>query len=55
MYEHAREGAPDIEEITTWMTWDPHAHPKETAEFVDCRTADKIGVYQAFRWATVVP
>ena len=34
MYEHVREGAPDIEEITTWMTWDPHAHPKETAEFV---------------------
>jgi hypothetical protein len=55
MYEHARSGAPDIDEITRWMTWDPHAHPKETAEFVDCRTADKIGVYRAFRWATVVP
>ena len=35
MYEHACEGAPDIEEITAWMMWDPHAHPKETAEFID--------------------
>ena len=34
MYEHARSGAPDIDEVTTWMTWDPHAHPKETAAFV---------------------
>ena len=35
LYEHARAGAPDIDEVTTWMTWDPHAHPKETAEFVE--------------------
>jgi ribosomal-protein-alanine N-acetyltransferase len=34
MYEHAGEDAPDIEELTRWMKWDPHPHPKETAEFV---------------------
>lgn len=35
MYEHTREGAPGIDEVTRWVTWDPHAHPKETAEFVE--------------------
>jgi ribosomal-protein-alanine N-acetyltransferase len=35
MYEHAREGAPGIEEITKWVTWGPHQHPKETMEFVE--------------------
>jgi RimJ/RimL family protein N-acetyltransferase len=35
MYEHARAGAPDVESITRWVTWDPHPHPRETAEFVE--------------------
>ena len=35
LYEHARSGAPDVDEVTRWVTWDPHAHPKETAEFVE--------------------
>ena len=35
LYEHVREGAPDVEAVTRWMTWDPHPHPKVTAEFVD--------------------
>lgn len=35
MYEHVREDAARIEELTRWMTWGPHAHPQETAEFVE--------------------
>ncbi|MEF8808223.1 GNAT family N-acetyltransferase [Natronomonas sp.] len=35
MYEHTREGAPNIERITEWVTWDPHPHPKQTQEFVE--------------------
>ena len=35
LYEHVREGAPAIEEVTRWMTWDPHPHPKTTAEFLE--------------------
>ena len=35
LYEHAREGAPYIEEITRWVTWDPHQTPKETFEWVE--------------------
>lgn len=34
LYEHVRSGADDIDDVTRWVTWDPHAHPKETAEFV---------------------
>ncbi len=34
LYEHVRTGAPDIDEITEYVTWDSHEHPKETAEFV---------------------
>ena len=34
MYEHAHEGVDGIEALTRWVGWDPHAHPKETAEFV---------------------
>ena len=34
MYEHAHEGVDGIEALTRWVRWDPHAHPKETAEFV---------------------
>lgn len=34
LYEHVHADAPDIEAVTRWMTWDPHAHPKETADFV---------------------
>ncbi|WP_254840447.1 GNAT family N-acetyltransferase [Natronomonas marina] len=35
MYEHVHADAPNIEEVTQWLNWDPHEHPKETAEFVD--------------------
>ncbi|WP_290819545.1 GNAT family N-acetyltransferase [Halovivax sp.] len=33
-YEHAGDD-PDIEEITEHLTWDPHATPKETLDFVE--------------------
>lgn len=34
LYEHVHSGADGIEDVTRWVTWDPHQHPKETAEFV---------------------
>ena len=34
LYEHVRTGADDIDDVTRWMTWDPHRHPKGTAECV---------------------
>ena len=33
-YEHCREGAPDIDEITEYLPWEPHPHPKETFDFL---------------------
>jgi RimJ/RimL family protein N-acetyltransferase len=35
MYEHTREGTSGIESVTEWVTWDPHAHPKETMEYIE--------------------
>lgn len=35
LYEHVRVGAPGIERVTRYLTWEPHEHPKETAEFLD--------------------
>lgn len=35
LYEAANETAPDIEETTRYLTWEPHRHPKETLEFVE--------------------
>lgn len=32
MYDHWREGAPDIEETTKYVTWEPYSHPKDVAE-----------------------
>lgn len=34
-YEHCREGAPHIDEVTKHMPWDPHPHPKETLDFLE--------------------
>ncbi|MFC6837604.1 GNAT family N-acetyltransferase [Halomarina ordinaria] len=34
LYEHARAGAPHIDEITRHVNWDPHETPGETHEFV---------------------
>jgi RimJ/RimL family protein N-acetyltransferase len=35
LYRHVGADAPNVEEMTRWMTWDPHPHQKATAEFVD--------------------
>jgi len=35
MYEHVNPSAPAIEEITEYLTWEPHATPATTAEFVE--------------------
>lgn len=34
LYEHVQSGADGIDDVTRWLTWDAHSHPKETAEFV---------------------
>jgi len=37
LYDHVNVDAPAIDEITEYVTWDPHTHPRETYEFVeDC-------------------
>lgn len=35
LYEHVREGAPHIQEITEYVTWDPYEHPKEAVDWVE--------------------
>lgn len=35
LYEVARVGAPHIEEVTEYLTWDPHETVKGTLEFVE--------------------
>ncbi|QSG06164.1 GNAT family N-acetyltransferase [Halapricum desulfuricans] len=40
LYEHVNPSAPHIDEITRYLSWDPHASPKETHEFLtDARQA----------------
>ncbi|MFB6104853.1 MAG: GNAT family N-acetyltransferase [Halobacteriaceae archaeon] len=34
LYEYVNEDAPNIEEITRWMTWDPYETPKEALDWV---------------------
>lgn len=41
LYEHVEEDAPHIDEITEYLTWAPHEHPKETLEFVE-RVTDEF-------------
>lgn len=35
MYEHVNPDAPGIDDVTEYVTWDPHDTPNETAEFVE--------------------
>lgn len=40
LYEHVSESAPHIDEITYYLSWQPHESPKETHEFLaDAREA----------------
>ncbi|WP_436906590.1 GNAT family N-acetyltransferase [Halosimplex marinum] len=41
LYEHVREGAPHIDEVTEYLTWTPHETPKETAEFLELVTEER--------------
>ena len=34
LYEHAGKG-PDIDEITEYLTWDPHRTPKDSLDFIE--------------------
>lgn len=40
LYQHVQAGAPDVDEITKYVTWDPHGHPKETFDWVEQRGAE---------------
>jgi ribosomal-protein-alanine N-acetyltransferase len=35
LYEHIKNDAPDIEEITRYVTWSPHQSLNETREFIE--------------------
>lgn len=35
LYEHVRSGAPDVDEITEYLAWDPYDHPKEAFDWVE--------------------
>lgn len=41
VYEHIRESAPHIDEITEYVTWTPHETPKETEEFLETITEER--------------
>jgi RimJ/RimL family protein N-acetyltransferase len=41
LYEYVGEDAPDVEEETRYVTWNPHETPKETAEFVEAVAAER--------------
>lgn len=34
LYEYVHEDAPNIEEITEWVTWDPYTTPKQAFDWV---------------------
>lgn len=34
-YEHCKQGAPAIDEVTKHLPWSPHPHPKATLEFLE--------------------
>ena len=35
LYTHDQEGAPGIDEVTEYVTWDPYPHPKGAFEWVE--------------------
>lgn len=34
LYEHVKSGAPRVEEVTEYVTWDPYAHPREAFDWI---------------------
>ncbi|WP_181685529.1 GNAT family N-acetyltransferase [Halorhabdus salina] len=44
LYEHVREGAPAIDKITEYVTWEPYSNPKQAFEWVEtCGTEFENG------------
>lgn len=44
LYEHVREGAPAIDEITEYVSWEPYSTPKQAFEWVEtCGTEFENG------------
>ncbi|ELY33642.1 N-acetyltransferase GCN5 [Natrialba magadii ATCC 43099] len=35
LYEYVQAGTPHVDELTEYMPWDPHAHPKESFDWVE--------------------
>lgn len=40
-YEHVAADAPDVDEVTEHLTWDPHETPHETREFLETVTDER--------------
>ena len=40
-YEYVRVGAPHIEEVTEYLTWNSHETPRETREFIETVTEER--------------
>ncbi|MFD1513707.1 GNAT family N-acetyltransferase [Halomarina rubra] len=52
LYEHARADAPDVDEVTRYVSWEPHETPKVTHEFlsmVETQWADREGATYVVR------
>ncbi|WP_266078088.1 GNAT family N-acetyltransferase [Haladaptatus caseinilyticus] len=42
LYRHVAHDAPDIDEITEHLSWDPHVTPKETKDFIDIAEKNRV-------------
>ena len=40
LYEHCREGAPDVEAVTRYLTWEPYGTVNEAFEFLESCASD---------------
>lgn len=40
LYQHVKEGAPGIDEVTEYVSWDPYEHPKKAFDWVDSTGSD---------------
>lgn len=52
LYDHASTDAPDVDEVTRYVSWDPHETPKVTHEFltmVESQWADREGATYVVR------
>ncbi|GAA0228823.1 GNAT family N-acetyltransferase [Haladaptatus pallidirubidus] len=41
LYQHNAHDAPDIDEVTEFVPWEPHATPKETKDFIDAAAKNR--------------